>query len=284
MDMTGAGALIAFSLLMGLNQVVIKLTATGLGPVFMAGLRSLGAIAVLLLWMRLRGIPLRLGEVAGPGFLAGLFFALEFMCVFIALDLTTVSRASIIFYSMPVWLALGAHLLLPAERLTGPRVLGLVLAMAGVAVALGHRQGGEASLLGDVLALAGALFWAGIALTVRASRLATAEPAVQLFWQVLVSALILLPAAPLFGPLVRDFAPIHLAGLGFQIVAVASLGFLFWFWLLGIYKASSVASFSFLAPVFSVMLGWLILGEQVGPSIWIALALVAAGLVLVNRR
>jgi drug/metabolite transporter (DMT)-like permease len=45
-----------------------------------------------------------------------------------------------------------------------------------------------------------------------------------------------------------------------------------------------VASFSFLSPVFAVLLGWLILGEQVGISIWAALGLVAAGLLLINRR
>lgn len=65
---------------------------------------------------------------------------------------------------------------------------------------------------------------------------------------------------------------------------MVAIAFLFWFWLMSIYPASSVASFSFLSPVFSVLLGWLILGERVGPSIWGALGLVALGLVLINRR
>ena len=50
----------------------------------------------------------------------------------------------------------------------------------------------------------------------------------QVFWQVLVSTPILLLAAPLFGPLVRDLAPTHLWGLGFQIVVIVSAGFIFW--------------------------------------------------------
>ena len=105
-----------------------------------------------------------------------------------------------------------------------------------------------------------------------------------MLFQVVVSAPILLLIAPLFGPLIRDLAPIHLAGLGFQIVAVASLGFLVWFWLMSIYPASSVASFSFLSPVFSVILGWLLLSEDVATSVWGALVLVAGGIYLINRK
>ena len=105
-----------------------------------------------------------------------------------------------------------------------------------------------------------------------------------MLWQLIISAPILVLAAPFFGDLLRDVQPIHLWGLAFQIVAVASFGFLAWFWLMSIYPASSVASFSFLSPVFSVILGWMLLGEHVGWTIWAALVLVAAGIFLINRK
>ena len=72
--------------------------------------------------------------------------------------------------------------------------------------------------------------------------------------------------------------------LAYQIVFIASFGFLFWFFLMKIYPASGVASFSFLSPVFAVVLGWVILGEEISASIWLALGLVAVGLVLINRK
>jgi len=206
------------------------------------------------------------------------------MCLFNALDITTVSRASVIFYSMPVWLALIAHLVLPGEPLTRTKIIGLVLAFGGVVLAFSDRSGGQASWAGDILALVSALCWAGIALCVRITPLADVPPAPQLMAQVLISAPILLVLAPLFGPLTRGVEPIHIAGLVFQIVAIASLGFLVWFWLMKIYPASSVASFSFLSPVFAVLLGWLLLDEAVAPSIWGALVLVASGVYLINRR
>ena len=284
-DLFGAGALILFALNLAFNQVVIKVTAEGISPMFQAGLRSAGAIFVLLIWMKLRGIGILIPRKAwAAGVLSGLLFAMEFFSLFNALDITTVSRASVIFYSMPVWLALMAHFLLPGERLTMVKSLGLSLAMIGVAVALADRGGGTVSWMGDFYALMAALSWACIALCIRLTSLKEVQPAQQLFLQVLVSAPILLILAPFFGPLIRDIAPIHIAGLLLQIFAVASFGYLAWFWLMSIYPASSVASFSFLSPVVSVFLGWLLLSEEVSTGIFTALALVAAGIFLVNRK
>ena len=285
MDSLGAVALTLFALHLAFNQVVVKVTNGGFEPVFGAGLRSLGAMVVLLAWMKFRGIGWRLPRAAMTGaIISGLLFAIEFMCLFTALDFTSVSRTSIIFYSMPVWLALSAHFLLPGERLSGVRVVGLGLAMGGVVLALLDRSSGQVSLLGDALALVAAICWAGIALCVRVTPLANVPPAQQLIWQLIVSAPILLVAAPLFGDLIRDVQLVHIAGMVFQIFAVASFGFLIWFWLMKLYPASSVASFSFLSPVFAVILGWLVLGETIGLQIWVALGLVAFGIFLINRR
>lgn len=285
MDAFGAAALIAFALHLAFNQVVIKVTNGGFNPVFAAGLRSAGAVLVLLCWMRLRRISLAVPrEAIWAGLLSGTLFALEFTCLFTALDFTTVSRASVIFYSMPVWLAIASHFLIPTDRLTGVRGVGLALAMGGVALALLDRSDTTASLAGDLLALTSAICWAAIALCVKITPLSQVPPAQQLMFQVLVSAPLLLLGSLAFGELIRDLQPIHLAGLLFQIVAVASLGFLAWFWLMSIYPASAVASFSFLSPVFAVILGWLLLGEDVSAKVWMALALVAAGIYLINRR
>lgn len=285
MDMIGAVALIAIALNFGLNQVVVKVSTGGFQPVFMAALRSAGAAVVLLIWMRARGVSVRLprASIVG-GVIAGVLFAIEFQFLFIALDMTTVSRASIIFYSMPVWLAVAVHILLPSERLSGIRLVGLGLAMGGVALALVDRESGQASLAGDVLALLAAFCWAGIALCVRITPLSEVPAEQQLLWQLLISAPVLLMMAFFFGELVRDLTVLHVAGLIYQILAIATFGFLAWFWMMKIYPAASVASFSFLSPVFSVLLGWVLLGEEIVMTIWLALAMVAAGLLLINRR
>ncbi|MCV2868563.1 DMT family transporter [Defluviimonas sp. WL0002] len=284
-DAFGAVALGGFALFLAFNQIIIKMVNAGLQPVFFAGLRSLIAVVALWGWMRWRGRPARLSrDMAGPGVAVGLVFGFEFLFMFLALDLTTVTRTAVLLYSMPVWMALAAHFLLPGERLNGMRIVGLAAAFSGVALALSDRvPGGQSSLAGDLCAVVAAMCWAAIAILARATRLARLRPDMQLFWQVLVSVPLLLLAAPFFGPFIRDLQPIHLAGLLYQGVVVVAAGFAFWLWLLSVYPASGVASFAFLTPVFGVALGWLLLDEPVGPRLFAALILVAVGIVLINR-
>ena len=285
-DLAGASGLVLFAAMLAFNQVVIKVTNDGIAPVFAAGLRSVLALIVLGIWLAVRRRKLSgLKRSFWPGLLLGGLFTIEFIFLFVALDLTTVSRSAILFYSMPVWLAVIAHFTLPGETLSWRRVFGLVLAMVGVIWALFDPQSREAgSLLGDALALLAAFSWAGIALTVRLTRVSELSPEGQLFWQLAVSAVGLLIAAPLFGELLRGPDLLHIAGLGFQAVFVASLGFLFWLHLMSIYPASDIAAFSFLSPVLSVGMGWLLLNEPVGANFIGAMCVVAVGIVLINRR
>ncbi|MGA0299998.1 MAG: DMT family transporter [Rhodobacteraceae bacterium] len=285
MDVSGAVWLSGFSLILAFNQVVIKLTSGGLQPVFMASLRSFLALAVLGIWMWSQNIaifPKR--HNIWSALLMGFLFYFEFVLLFQALDWTTVSRASLLFYTMPIWLAISAHFLLPNETLTPKRILGLIFAILGVALALLDRpEEGEASLTGDIMALVGAFGWAGIALCARVTRISEERAETILFAQLLASGPLLLLSALFFGPFVREVDLFDGLGLLFQVF-VASYGFLLWFRLIGIYEASSVVSFSFLAPVLSVALGWLILAENAGWNLVFALVLVTAGLILINRK
>lgn len=285
LDAFGTAAMLGFAVLFAFNQVVIKVTIEGLQPIFLAGLRSLIGLAALFVWMRLRGVSIIMtrGQLWG-GALVGALFSLEFLCLFLALDITSVSRASVIFYTMPIWLGLIAHFALPGERLTGLRLLGFALAICGVAWAFLDRSSGQANLWGDVLALIAALCWAGIALAVRLTPVSEASAEMQLMCQLVISGLVFMALTPLFGPLLREFAAIHFAGLLFQSIILVLFGFMMWFALMKIYPASDIASFSFLSPVLSVLMGWLILGETVGRGIIGALVLVCIGLVLIARR
>lgn len=284
-DLFGAVSLVGFAGILAFNQVVIKVGTEGFQPVFMSGLRSVGALAVLILWMWVRGVRADFSRrYWASGLLLGSLFAFEFVCLFWALDNTTVSRASILFYTMPMMLAAIAHFVLPGERLTLRRAAGLALAMGGVALVLAVRQGGEASVMGDIAALGAAAGWAGIALTVRLTPVSEQRPEMQLMWQLIVSSVMLIAAAFFFGPFLRDPQTVHFLSLAYQVVVVASLGYMFWFFLMSVYPASGVASFSFLSPVISVFFGWALLGEDVGWNTIAALVLVAIGLVLINRR
>ena len=286
LDGIGFSTLTAVSLLLAANQIIIKEVNSGLQPVFFAGMRSALAIVFVWLWLLYRGLlPNFRRADLWPGLLIGATFAAEFLCLFMALDLTSVGHASLIMYSMPLWMAILAHFFLPGEALTPLRSLGLVLAFAGTGWAILSKSGsGTATLTGDLFALGAAWGWTGTAFLARITRLRAAGPEVQLFWMVLVSAPILLLAAPLFGPLLRAVEPMHWFWLVFQASVVVAGGFISWLWLLSVYPTATVASFSFLSPVFALLLGVLIFGESVSMPLLGALVLVSSGIVLINRR
>ncbi len=165
LDGVGLGALGAVTALLAVNQIIVKEVNTGLQPVFFAGLRSALAVVFVWGWLWYRGL---LGRVKvadfGVGLAIGSLFAIEFLCLFMALDLTDVSRASVIFYSMPVWMGILGHFFLPGERLNAVRGFGLLLAFLGTGWAILSRNtgAGAGSIIGDLWRLAAR--WAGLGL------------------------------------------------------------------------------------------------------------------------
>jgi len=285
-DRFGAIVLIAFSALLGLNQVCMKLVNAGLDPVFQAGLRSFCAFFLVALFALLarRKLSLLDGSFI-PGVVSGLLFSVEFMFLFQALDYTSVSRASVLFYTMPFWVTVAAHFLIPNERITRLKVLGLILVLAGVLLTLSHNAAPSSpkALMGDLFCLVAAACWAGIAIVARTTQLQKASPEMQLLYQLAVSAPILLTAAWLSGDdLLREPTVGIWLLFAFQVVVVISVGFLVWFWVLSIYPVANMAVFSFLAPIFGVLFGWLLLDESLGSNVFIALLCITAGIILVN--
>lgn len=290
-DAFGAIMLIAISANLGLNQAMVKLVNAGMAPAFQAGMRSACAILPVALFALWRGKKLTISDGSLlPGVLCGIFFAAEFYLLFEALERTTVGRASVLFYTMPIWVAVGAHFLIPGEALTRRRVLGLLLAVAGVAIALMRNIGGGEGIIspqmltGDLMALTGATGWASIALIARLSKLSKSAPEMQLLYQLIVSAPILIAIAFVSGDMFREMTPMLWGAFTYQVLGVVAIGFTLWFWILSIYPASDMASYAFLSPLFGVIFGWLIIGEALTVNIVLALALVAAGIWLVNRR
>ena len=286
MDALGASFLISFNVLLGLNQALVKLVNAGFSPVFQVGLRSACAFLPVLLyalWTRKR-LSVNDGTL-GPGILLGILFSAEFCLMFVALDLTTVSRVSLFFYTMPLWVAAGAHFLIAGERLNGQKVLGLATAFTGIALALLANDGGSSSShwQGDLLALLGAFCWAGIALLARTTRLSETSAEMNLLYQLAVSAIIVIPLAYWLGDTVREPTAAIYGMFAFQVIVIVAIGFVVWFWILSVYPATSMASFSLLTPVFGIFFGWLIFDDALTLSFVAALLLVGAGLVLVNR-
>jgi len=186
---------------------------------------------------------------------------------------------------MPLWVAVGAHFLIEGERLTTRRLLGLLVALSGVAIGLLQNTGSTSGVwIGDALSILAAICWAAIALMLRTTRLSAVSPEMNLLYQLVVSGVVLTLWASLFLEPLREPTTLTWSILAFQSLFVACIGFLMWTWMLGIYPVSDMASFSLLTPLFAVTFGWLIFDDEITPFFLVALALVLVGLVLVNQK
>jgi drug/metabolite transporter (DMT)-like permease len=271
----------------GFNQVAIKLADAGISPMLQAGIRSFGSALLLWAWSARRGV--RLFQRDGSlwlGLAIGLLFGGEFVFLYGGLVFTTASRAVLFLYTAPFVVALGAHLFVPGERLRPQQGAGLACAFLGTALAFGdalslptHRE-----LLGDAMAFLAALLWGATTVMVKATRLARIAPEKTLLYQLGVSALFLPLLSLVLGEKgVVAPTPLVLAMLAYQIVVVAFVSYLAWFWLVTRYPAGRLSSFSFLTPLFGLAAGTLLLGERASWALLLALALVAIGIYLVNR-
>jgi drug/metabolite transporter (DMT)-like permease len=271
----------------GVNQAAIKIANAGISPTLQGGLRSVFAGVLVFAWAWLRGVPLfeRDGTL-WAGLLAGLMFSVEFMVLYIGLDLTTASRGVVLLYLSPFVVAVGAHYLIPGDRLTVAKVVGLTAALGGLAVAVGESftEPGRPTLRGDLLCLLAAVLWGATTVLIRATALKSAAPEKTLLYQLFVSGLLLPPMSVVMGERgIGDLTPAVLLAFAYTAVIVAFITYIAWFWLVRNYPPTRVTAFTFLSPVFGVIAGNIMLGEPFTASLAVALLLIAFGIYLVNR-
>lgn len=295
LDALAIALLLGCCLFWGFQQVMVKATVAEVAPVFQAFVRFALAGLMVMAWCVWRGIPLSSGaEPPGAlraGLLAGALFAAEFACIYLGLKYTTASRLTVFLYTSPFWVAVLLPRFIPGERLAGWQWLGLAGAFVGVALALSDGLFGPANAalplawLGDLMGVAAGLLWALTTVVIRSTPLGRLAPAKQLLYQVGVSALVL----PWISLALGETWSLQLSGFAWgsllaQALVGAFVSYLAWMWMLAHYPATKISVFVFLTPVFALLFGAWWLGEPITAGLLAALALVAAGIVLVNRK
>ncbi|MGH6726477.1 MAG: DMT family transporter [Pseudolabrys sp.] len=287
LDAMAAAIVVVLCLSWGFNQVATKLAIHDIPPLIQGAIRS--AIATLMVagWCRLRGVPLfaRDGSLTA-GLIAGVLFGAEFILIYQGLNYTTATRATLFIYLAPFLVVLGARIFLPADSFRLPQWLGLLLSFAGMVLAFGVPTPAldPRQMLGDVMMVGAALFWAATTLIIKASALNRVPAEKVMLYQLVVSAPMLALAAWAFGERIAHVpSGLAIGALAYQTFWVVSVTFVIWFALVARFSASRLSAFTFLTPLFGVTAGRLVLGEPLTWAFAGAVALVAAGLVLVNR-
>lgn len=271
----------------GFNNVAIKLAIHDIPPLIQSSTRSLIGAFLVGIWTQARGIALfKRDGTLGAGILAGVLFALEFLLIYRGLVWTTATRGVLFLYLAPFFVVIGSRWLVPGDHFHLSQWLGLLLSFFGIVIAFGlpTPASDPRQILGDLMLVGGAAAWAATTLIIKASALNRISAEKTLLYQLVVSAPLLGIGAIIFGERMVD-APSALAlgAFAYQTVYVVSITFTIWFVLVVRYSAARLSVFTFLAPLFGVAAGHLVLNEPLTPAFAVAVALVAAGLLLVNR-
>lgn len=210
----------------------------------------------------------------------------QFLIQFKGLSLTTVSHASLMVGTAPVFLALSSALLLH-ERLTHFEWIVLALSAFGaMLVAASHDHGStreHATVVGDLLVLASLL--AAVAMILTSKRLiARYDPLHITAASIILGTILLLVFVELIEPVRHHFSSRVWISVAAQGVLATTLAYLFWNWGLARVPASRAGVFLNLEPVVGAILGVLILGDSLTILTVAGGALIIGSAIFFSRR
>ncbi len=287
LDAIAIAVTIGLCLSWGLNQVAIKYAIDEIPPLMQSSARSLIGVILVGAWAQLRGVALfKRDGTSLPGILAGVLFALEFYLIYLGMVWTTATRAVLFIYLAPFFVVIGSRWLIPGDHFDFSRWTGLLLSFVGIVIAFGLPTPATSphQLLGDLMMVGAGAAWAATTLLIKASALNRVSAEKTTLYQLLVSAPLLAAGAGVFGERISAMpSALALGALAYQSVWVVSVTYMTWFAFIVRYSASRLSVFTFLTPLFGVAAGHFLLNEPLTPAFALAVALVAGGLLLVNR-
>jgi drug/metabolite transporter (DMT)-like permease len=274
----------------GSTYLAIRVVVQTMPPLLSAGIRFLFAgmiiYAILALRRGLGHVRLSRREL-GAGLAAGAALILGGNGLVMIAEQTVASgHAALIIGSVPLWVIVLR--LIAGERVARGTLLGVALGFLGVGLLVVPGAGeSQAQLLGLLLLVAAAATWAVGSYFSRRMPLPS-DPFLSTAVQMMAGGLLVFVTGVAVGE-VRDFDPSRfsresLLGLAYLLVFGSLIAFTAYTWLLQNAPISLVSTYAYVNPVVAVLLGWLILSEQITPMMLAGAALILAAVVFVIRK
>lgn len=281
-----AAAIILLCVIFGANPVSVKISLDGFGPFTNAALRFAIAAAVIFLWAKATGRSLKVAKnIWGAIITISLILTAQISLFYLGMTRTNGTHASLIANLLPFIVLVLSHYLIPGDRITIRKVIGMLFGFSGVLLVMIDKEGIQSDLqIGDSILLLAVFFWACRIIYTK-KILAECEPFHLVLYPFVFSTPLFLAGGFLFDSnMIIGFDWRILSALAYQSIMIASLGFVLWNTLLKKHGASSLHSFIFIMPIAGVCFSGLLLGEPITPHLLIAMALVAAGLMVIHVR
>lgn len=276
-------------LIWGSTWMFIKLGLQDLPPFTFAGVRFVIAALILgcLVAWRRRPLPRSRREwalIVGTGILS---FTINYGLLFWGEQRTSSGLAAILQTIIPVFGLVIAHFYLPEERITQPKIFGVLLGIAGVAVIFSNQMTHEkpAALWGSIAIVVGAFgaAYANVLVKAHGGKIDLATLALGQMICGLIPLLIV-GVTTEGNPFKLQWTPLALLSLGYLSVIGSAVAFLLYYWLVRNIKVTNTMLIPLVTPLIAVTLGMLVLDESLTWRIIAGSLAIMSGIGLIVTR
>ena len=273
----------------GSTWLFIKLGLADLPPFTFAGIRFVIACAILFVLIRIRRLPLPRTRadwilLAITGILS---FGFNYGLVFWGEQYVSSGLAALLQATIPAFGLVFAHFHLPGERLSWSRMGGVILGVCGVGVVFSNQLSiaGRQALAGCVGLVFGSMCAAYANVLVK-SYGKHLDPAILAGGQMVFGLLLLLGVGiPLEGnPFKFHWTPMALVALLYLAIVGSVIAFLLYYWLVLNMDVTKSMLIALVIPVVAVMLGMIVLNEEIGWRTLIGGAMIISGIAFIVLR
>jgi len=285
----GYAALLLLALIWGASFLFIKLAVRDMSPATLVLSRALlGALTLGIIFAARRQTPVPAGTRARllPFLVMAIFGSLLpwFGFGFGELSISS-ALASILNATTPLWTAVFAWWVTPAERPSGVNYLGVAIGFLGTGILIAPDLIGQplrASTIGT-LAVAGAAASYAVAALVQRRRLRGVSPLQVGFWQLTLTAPLAFAAAlPTIGT-----THLHLTSIAAMLalgVGGSGIAYLLYYFMMNTLGATRATTVTFLLPVTAVFWGASLLQEAITVPILAGMGVILLGVFLTSRQ
>ena len=279
----------ALGTIWGTSFLWIKIAVAETGPIVLVGFRLLFGLLGLLVVMlfRRQAFPRDRRVLLAFAFMGVFNTAVPFFLITWGETRIDSSLASILNGTVPLFTIVIAHFWLRDEKITLPRIAGLIVGFIGIVVLVSRDlrpEGLHGDAWGQLAVLAAAISYA-TAITFSRRNLRGQPPVLQSFMVLLIAdALVWMAAPAVEQPMNFPNTPLAWFAILWLGVLGSCVAYLLYFWLINAWGPTRASLVSYVFPVVGLILGIIFLHESADWRILVGSALIVGGILVVNLR
>lgn len=289
MNKAGARVVLVFALLCliwGSTWLVIRLGLQSLTPLYSSAFRFIIASSIIFLIMKIKDIKIQKDRISMRLYIIqGIFsFMIPFAMIYWAEQFIPSGLAAVLFAVYPFSVALFSYFMMPDEKIGVYKIAGMILGFTGILIIFRDDISGDLSsyLLGMIASVLAGTMQAFMAVTVKKHGFHLHPLSMNLI-PMSMSGLFLLGAAFIFEDASVLIFDLNAAASVLYLALFGSIvTFTGYFWLLKKLNVVILSLMAFITPVVALILGWIVMNENLTSNDFIGSLLVLSGLLVAN--